>query len=268
MARGPGEVIAPSPNVIWWGCTHDADQGPTPEPWTDAECSALRAAGVILPVPGERREVESAEWRRPIFAARERVVLARWRLAGAEPTAAHAFFDELITRVARGALVACTITSESVLARGACPAWQPASTPILPDAPMAQRPAWTVPAATVAPTRDVSASSLEILLGCLFRWALQYQASLQPGRGVDLPDGNRLAGDFAHRILQDMLCGDDKLDVAKKTENDARTWALRAFDDQVATEARPSCDGAPRWSAIACVPSLATRPRRSCVCSS
>jgi ATP-dependent helicase/nuclease subunit B len=86
VARGPGEVIAPSPNVIWWGCTHDADQGPTPEPWTDAECSALRAAGVTLPVPGERREVESAEWRRPILAARQCAVLVRWRLAGAEPT--------------------------------------------------------------------------------------------------------------------------------------------------------------------------------------
>ena len=239
VARGPGEVVASSQNVIWWGCSHDADQGSTPEPWTETECTALRTAGVTLPAPGERREVESAEWRRPILAARRCAVLVRWRLAGAEPTAAHAFFDELDTRAAPGALATCTIASERLLASGACPAWQPATTLVPPDAPMVQRPVWTVPAATVVPTRDVSASSLDTFLGCPFRWALHYQALLQPGRGVDLPDGERLAGDFAHRILQDMLCGDEKLDVAKNTENDARTWALNAFDDHVATEAAP-----------------------------
>src|ERR1019366_10816041 len=108
----------------------------------------------------------------------------------------------------------CTIPSERVLAGGARPAWQPATTSVPPEAPMAQRPVWNVPAATVAPTRELSATSLETLLGCPFRWALEKQALLQPGRGVDLPDGKRLAGDFAHRILQDMLCGNEKLDVA------------------------------------------------------
>lgn len=239
VARGPGDVVAPSANVVWWGCTHDAEQGPTPAPWTEAECTGLRAAGVTLPAPGERREVESGEWRRPVLAARRCAVLARWRLAGAEPTAAHALFDELDMRVARGALSACTIDSERLLTNGACLAWPPVTTPVLLDAPMAQRPVWNVPAATVEPKREVSASSLETLLGCPFRWAMQYQASLQQGRGVGLPDGNRLAGDFAHRILQDMLCGDAKLDVAESTENDARTWALRTFDDHVATEAAP-----------------------------
>jgi hypothetical protein len=68
---------------------------------------------------------------------------------------------------------------------------------------------------------------------------LDYQALLQPGRGVALPYGDQLAGDFAHRILQDMLCGDNKLDVAKNSEGDARAWALQAFDDRVATEAAP-----------------------------
>ena len=239
VARGPGDVIAPSLNVIWWGCTHDANQGPTPEPWTEAEGAELRAAGVTLPAAGERRDVESADWRRPILAARQCAVLVRWRLAGAEPTVAHAFFDELGVRVSPGAIATCTITSERLLANGVCPAWQPATAPVPPDAPMAQRPVWTVPAATVAPTRDVSASSLETLLGCPFRWVLHYQALLQPGRGVALPDGDRLAGDFAHRILQDMLCGDNKLDVATSSEGDARTWALHAFDDRVSTEAAP-----------------------------
>ncbi len=239
VARGPGEVIASSQNVIWWGCTRDADQGLRPEPWTDAEGATLRAAGVTLSGAGERRDAESSEWRRPILAARERAVLVRWRLVGAEPTAAHAFFDELAVRVAPGALATCTVTSEQVLAGASFPAWQPTTAPVAPDPPMAQRPVWNVPAATVAPTREVSASSLQVLLGCPFRWALQYQASLQPGRGVDLPEGARLAGDFAHRILQDMLCGDNKLNLAKDTDEDARAWALRTFDDRVATEAAP-----------------------------
>jgi ATP-dependent helicase/nuclease subunit B len=102
---------------------------------------------------------------------------------------------------------------------------------------MAQRPAWKVPAQTLIPAGTLSSTSLESFLGCPFKWALRYQAQLKPGEGVNLPEGHRLLGDFAHRVLQDMLCGDGKLDFAVATPDDARAWARKAFDERVRLEA-------------------------------
>lgn len=104
---------------------------------------------------------------------------------------------------------------------------------------MAQRPAWKVPPEAVAHAGEVSSSSLEQFLKCPFGWALHYRARLEPGAGVDLPSGSRLLGDFAHRILQSMLCGPQKLDFATAKEADARTWARKAFEERVVLEAAP-----------------------------
>jgi hypothetical protein len=96
-----------------------------------------------------------------------------------------------------------------------------------------------VPPEAVESTATLSASSLETYLGCPFRWVLHYKARLLPGGGVTIPEGNRLLGTFAHRILQDMLCGAAKLSVTKATAAQARTWATQAFDERVGTEAAP-----------------------------
>jgi hypothetical protein len=240
VATSSSAVSGPAAELVWWGFVHDADAGAPFEPWSATEREALLGAGVALPAPGEARGVEAEGWRHPILFARERAVLVRWRLVGTEPVAPHPFFDELTTRVVEGALPSCTVTSEGLLATkpGAGP-WKAATESIAPRAPLAQRPAWKVPPQAVAPTGPLSASALEQLLKCPFRWALGYRARLQRGAGVDLPSGGRLLGDFAHRILQSMLCGPEKLDVAKAKEGDARAWARKAFDARVALEAAP-----------------------------
>ncbi len=167
-------------------------------------------------------------------------MLIRWRLAGAEPTAPHAFFDEISTRVAPDALAACTVTSERLLGNETAGVpWKAATASVEPQDLMAQRPAWSVPPETVALMAKLSASLLESYLSCPFRWALHYQAKLTPGGGVNLPEGNRLLGDFAHRILQDMLCGPEKLSFSKAEVADARAWGAKAFDARVGVEAAP-----------------------------
>lgn len=240
VTGSPAGVTTPSAEVLWWGFVLDADPGPAPEPWTGAEREALLQAGVTLPAPGELRELEALGWRLPLLMARERAVLVRWRLAGADPVAPHAFLDELSTCVEVG-LGACTITSEAVLAakEGAAAPWKASTASVAPQGLMAQRPAWRVPAETMVPRGRLSASALETYLGCPFRWALHYQARLTPGGGVDLPEGSRLLGDFAHRILQDMLCGEGKLAFSTATAGDAKAWAQHAFNARVALEAAP-----------------------------
>ncbi|MEI6226633.1 MAG: PD-(D/E)XK nuclease family protein, partial [Deltaproteobacteria bacterium] len=240
LASSPGAVTTPSAEVVWWGFVLDADPGPPPEPWTSAEREALLGAGVTLPVPGERRDVEAEGWRRPVLAARERLVLVRWRLSATDPIAPHALFDELSTRVTADSLPACTVASDRVLAiPSAVSHWNAATCSVAPRTLMAQRAIWTVPPESVDFTARLSASALEVYLGCPFRWALENKARLRRGAGVTVPEGSQLLGMFAHRILQDMLCGSEKLSVTNATAAQARAWATRAFDERVGVEAAP-----------------------------
>ena len=238
LCSGPGAVLPGAASTLWFGFVQDVGPSPAPEPWTELEQRFLAAAGVQVAGPGETRHFEAWGWRRPLLAACERAVLVRWRLAGAKPVAPHAFLDELRTRVAPGSVEACTLGSERLL-RGAPAPFAPRSDDLAPATPIVPHPVWKVPAATLRPSGSLSASQLEALLGCPFKWALSYQAQLRPGKGVDLPSDNRLLGDFAHRILQDMLRGDDALDAAKATEAEGTAWAIRMFDARVAAEAAP-----------------------------
>jgi ATP-dependent helicase/nuclease subunit B len=54
-----------------------------------------------------------------------------------------------------------------------------------------------------------------------------------------IPSGNRLLGTFAHAILEDLLLGPEKLDLANATPADAADHAGRAFDARVGREAAP-----------------------------
>jgi hypothetical protein len=238
VCRAPGDVLPGAAEVLWWGFVEEADPGPAPDPWTESERAALHAAGLRLADPGEARRFEAWCWRRPLLAARERAVLARWRLSGAAPAASHPFADELFARLAPGALAACTFTSEGLLSGSRTP-WRPRTETVHPADPVVPRPVWRAPPETIAPAGTLSATALESFLGCPFRWALEHQGLFRPGPGIDLPDGNRLLGEFAHRILQDMVLGPERIDVGRAGEEEARRWAVRAFDGRVGREAAP-----------------------------
>jgi hypothetical protein len=238
VCGAPGSVLPGAAEVLWWGFVQDADPGPVPEPWTETERAALSGAGLRLAGPGEARRFEAWCWRRPILASRERAVLVRWRISGADPVASHPFADELSTRLTTGGLAACTFTSEQLLAGAKAP-WKPCVQEVEPADPIVPRAVWQAPPETLAPAGTLSATALESLLGCPFKWALEHQGLLRPGRGVDIPDENRLLGDFAHRILQDMVLGTDRIAVDRATEDDAKKWAGLSFDARVGCEAAP-----------------------------
>jgi ATP-dependent helicase/nuclease subunit B len=236
VALHAADVLPGADRVVWWGFVQDVEVGAAPDAWSDAERAALAAAGVTLPAPGATRALEAWSWRRTVLAAREGVVLVRWRLAGAEVLQPHPFLDELETRVARDGLAACTVTSEAALAGRAAGA-TPRTVAIAPAKPIRPRTLWRAPGIAVAGTS--SASQLRTLLGCPFYWVLKYAGDLRPGRALELPDGSQLLGDFAHRLLQDLLVGPERLALDAATEDDARAWVERAFDARVATEAAP-----------------------------
>ncbi len=237
LCEGPGDVLPGAATVLWFGFGKGAGPGVAPDPFTESERAALAAAGIGLPAPGQARRFEAWGWRRPLLLAGERALLVRWRLQGPEPLGLHALADELRTRLAPGALEACALSPARLLGGGAPIAIAAVELPAAP--PVAPRAAWKVPPRALEPRGPLSATSLEALLGCPFRWALEHQGQLRPGRGVDLPAESRLVGSFAHRILQDMLLGEGHLDPGRATAAEATAWALRAFDARVAAEAAP-----------------------------
>ncbi|HET8539151.1 MAG TPA: PD-(D/E)XK nuclease family protein [Anaeromyxobacter sp.] len=230
------DVLPGARRVIWWGFVQDVEVGDAPDAWSEPERAALAAAGVTLPAPGAARAVEAWSWRRVVLAARDGVAFVRWRLSGAEVLQPHPFLDELETRAAGGSLAACTVGSEAALAGRAAP-WPPRTVAVDPARPIRPRTLWRVPGIALSGTQ--SATQLRALLGCPFHWALEYAGDLRPGRALDLPEGSQLLGDFAHRLLQDLLLGPERLSLDSATEADARARVERAFDARVATEAAP-----------------------------
>lgn len=238
VCQGPHQLLRGSRCVLWHGFVEGAWPGPDPDPWTEPERAGLAAAGVRLAPAGEARRLEAWGWRRPLLLAGERAALVRWRLDGIEPAAPHALLDELRARTAPGSLSACAVGAERLLAGGAAPLAVDAEA-LPPAAPIAPRAVWRVASRALEPRGPMSATSIEQLLGCPFQWALEHQALLRPGRGADLPDGSRLLGGFAHRLLQDMLLGQGALDAFRAAPGEATAWAIRAFDERVASEAAP-----------------------------
>jgi len=237
VCTSPADLLPGAEGVLWFGFVDGAASGASPEPWTEGERGALAAAGLRLAADGEGREREAWGWRRAILLARERTALVRWRLDGAEPVAPHALLDELRTRAAPGALAACVFGSERLL--GGAPGPAIATEAVAPALAIGPRPVWTVAPASLAPRGPLSATTIQALLGCPFRWALEHQAQLRPGRALDLPEGPRLLGTFAHALLQDMLLGEGRLDLTRATPDDAAAWALAAFDERLGQEAAP-----------------------------
>lgn len=236
IALHASDVLPGASRVVWWGFVQDVEIGAAPDAWSGPEREALAAAGVILPAPGTTRTLEAWSWRRTVLAAREGVAFVRWRLAGADVLQPHPFFDELETRVTNGSLAACSVSSEATLGGGA-PAWSPRTVAVEPAKPIRPRTLWRTPGIALSGTQ--SATQLRAVLGCPFLWALEYAGALRPGRALDLPKGNQLLGDFAHRLLQDLLVGPERISLESASEEDARAWVERAFDARVATEAAP-----------------------------
>ncbi|MHB8876713.1 MAG: RecB family exonuclease [Myxococcaceae bacterium] len=238
VCTGPGLVLPGPADVLWFGFVDGAGPAPAVDLWTGAERESLQAAGVHLAAFGASRAFESWGWRRPVLLAQERLALVRWRLQGAKPVALHPLADELRTRVTPGSLEECTVGSDRLLSGRTTPL-RPAVELLAPAPPVSPRVVWNLPPPLLAPIGTFSASSLESLLGCPFKWAAEHLGQLRPGLAVSIPDGNTLLGTFAHRLLQDMLLGPSAIDPGSATPETATAWATSAFDARVWLEAAP-----------------------------
>lgn len=246
LCSDPAAVLPGAQEVVWWGFVGEAAGDTGTEPWTPKEARALAAAGVRVAGVGERRRAEARGWRRPFQCAASRVVLVRWRLAGATPTTPHPLSDELDARLGPGSLARVTLRAESLLAASptaplpaAAAGWRPATRTCKPASPPAPRPLWRLPPETLRPRPSLSPSAFEALFGCPLQWTLRYGAMLRPGAAAGLPDTRRVIGTFAHRLIQTLL-----LDPAAPSDPAEAARSVAAdFDASVAGEAATLLSG-------------------------
>ncbi|MEQ1564054.1 MAG: PD-(D/E)XK nuclease family protein [Myxococcota bacterium] len=215
FSRRPGACL-PADHIVWWGAVGPAAANRLP--WTSSERSALAEHGIEVPSSDHRRQTERGRWVRPILAARRSLTLVTWRTSRGVRVPPHPILDELRALVD---LQRCSLP-EAV------------TTPIAVAPPIPLRSMWRVPPRVTSRTSTLSATSVDLLLGCPLRFTLHYLADLQPGAAQGPMDGARLAGALAHRVFQSILLGPDGVDVPSASPEEVSHRTLAAVERCIA----------------------------------
>ena len=200
----PGALWGGAARVVWWGFSGDARQ--TRQPWTAAEVAALAATGCEIEPDARARRREAAQWEQAVWAARDALVLVTPALdRGGEVTShplAHRMAPMLqgANRDVITSSAELLLTADRVHLAGRDVRRSPEAGIDLPTAVAA----WTLPMPLVEALegRGETASSLQDLLECQFRWVLRHVARLHPGGAHAIPSRERLLGNVAHALAQ------------------------------------------------------------------
>lgn len=206
----PGALWGPARRVVW--CGFPAGSRPTPRPpWDAAERAALETAGCRPETPSAADRRQAAQWRAAALNAGSLVLVGAGLDRGVE-VAPHPFHQRLRPLLAQeGNDPSVRVAAERLLVEGAVPlaareVVRSAATAVrLPEA----RAAWPLPAALAAraadPSRRETATGLEDLLACQFRWVLKHLAGVRARGGRRIPGNERLLGDLAHALARQVF---------------------------------------------------------------
>jgi len=201
--RSPGALVGPAERVVWWNFMDGQSSPERPLPLLPEETEALRAAGVCMLSPGAQALQDAEHWRRPLLQATGQLVLVCPQgAADGEPAYPHPLWDEIVGRIPEESKRDVDLLHSTVPQAGAAPSKVMCA---VTGAPVTQR-GWHLP--DKAPRRradDESPSSVEILIGCPFRWVVKYLARVSGGRTTSLPPKDRLVGSVAHEIIALLL---------------------------------------------------------------
>ena len=220
----PGAVLAPAKTIVWWSFTRDSAPHAPRLRLSRAERTELTRLGVTPPDLGLVMEAAATRWRRPLDQATDALVLVCPQTTDAgERCFPHPLWDELCAAMPTPdqaqVLQATRLTLPSIAARRTI---APRALPT-PTARIST-------GASLVLREHESPSSLEKLLGCSLRWALDYRGRLRTGMsdgpGAPTP---LLYGTLAHHLLAAVFA-EGALDA-----DAARARAQELVDDELAT---------------------------------
>jgi len=204
----PGSLAGEARHVVWWSFDKRA-LAPVPGlPLTRAERDELVAQGVELPEPARVAAAQAQRWQRPLLqATRALLLVCPERDEAGEELHPHPLWDEVVARInesgaARTRSVARLVGS-SFADRLPCVRRERLAVP----APQRR---WTVAAGRIARREKESPSSIETLLGCSFKWTLDYPGRLREAESpfVSAAGDSRLLGSLLHRLLGQLFALD------------------------------------------------------------
>lgn len=216
----PGAAIETAEQVIWWQLQVPGHVGAYP--WSRAELSDLKQAGVTLPDMTDLLAREAQHWLRPILSAGHRLVLVLPRPG----TEIHPVWQLLESLFEKGHGIQVQAMETALTDDGLQPiAHQP-----LPG----RRRWWTLPAEAQIDRRESeSFSSLESFLFNPFLWVLRYPAALRPSSILDVSDGVLLYGNLSHHLVERYVQHPDAL---TQTDEAFEQWFGPAFETLVSQE--------------------------------
>jgi len=219
---GPEAVLAPARRVIWWGFTRDSAPIPARLPLTPSERRALESAGVVPSPPGDQARRSARRWARPLHMTSEQLVLICPQTnAKGEDEHPHPLWDEILSRCT-GEPEKLTRVSPLLDDEPTLQATEPLETPL-------PRRDWTIQPGRVEPRKTESPTSLEKLLGCPFRWVVDYMGNVRSGSAASLASGPLLKGRLLHELIEEVLGGE-----TLPTAEEAEQLVGEAFDREAA----------------------------------
>jgi hypothetical protein len=215
----PGAAVQAVDRVIWWQLGMPAL--PSPYPWSAVELRVLAEAGVVFSDNSARLAQAAREWLRPVFAAREQLVL----VLPPNGEEVHPVW-QMIKAVTENPRVQ---PLDRLLAFPD-PGMQPVK---LVPLPVTKR-WWQMPDDLRIELRTKeSFSSLELFVFNPYHWLLKYPARLRPSRIVSLGGDFRMLGNLAHGLVERYYQREDALTLSDK---DYAAWFDPAFDQLIAEE--------------------------------
>ncbi|KAB2910115.1 MAG: PD-(D/E)XK nuclease family protein [Kofleriaceae bacterium] len=197
----PGAVVLPCSNLVWWHFVAASTRLPHRARFRHNELTALAAAGVRLVAPETLLAEEAWQWRAAALRARQRLVMVVPAWNRGERMAPHPFHDEIVARLMldERALGRITVSGADVLARRH---WHVDVEHMAPLPLPAARPAWHVSPGITIGDGSFTPRSLQTLVECPLRWALEHRPGQRARRVPAIPHGAQVNGLLAHRLVQ------------------------------------------------------------------
>jgi hypothetical protein len=196
----PAACVESADIVLWWNFSEP--RPPALPHWTSSEVEELRRHGAEIPSAASILALESAQWLRPIWAARKKMVFFTPRQRNGEPVVTHPLLSR-IQAVVEGKLSKTDL--DVALQRKRIPCAAKFGHTALPTA----RRWWKLKDGKHFGIRAAeSFSSAEKFIYSPYAWIMDYKAVLRPGvlSQFRMRSENVLRGNLLHRLLD--LLGD------------------------------------------------------------
>lgn len=201
--EAPEAMAGPARIALWWDFTQDAAREPFALPLSAAELAGLESIGVRLTPAAEMAADQARRRRRPFLCASETLVLVCPVFGeDGEERHPHPVWDEVLARIGGEA------DKTGLETRSLKPHSEPRTRKDAPLPLPAARRDWTAAPRSVSIPERHSPTALQNLIGCPFKWTLEYAGKLREPESAALKGDAALLGSLAHEILAEVMRAD------------------------------------------------------------